>query len=296
MKWRVTIYWGILALLVAAVAIVLTRWITAVHPRAEQAFAVVFEEHPPAFKSLPPNIEDIGAQSRQIPRIVVTGYNELLLVVTPATRAIRILGFTSNQFSCAAVNQAAYGVSVAGIVQAVNTLPLENIGNRPKGEISPQVVAQRWPLLANLIQRSFPITSVSIPGALQTKLRAHRYGLGIIRCRFSAPLTASPTFTDRSVTIIAPAAQSGAALLDISALGDIDDLRFFGGTVLPWEGDRTRAFDSRDQLISAEWADVRAEEKRDVFLVIIGALAAIAAATGLEAVRPIVEHLTEETY
>jgi hypothetical protein len=41
--------------------------------------------------------------------------------------------------------------------------------------------------------------------------------------------------------------------------------------------------------MSVEWTDVAALERRDIILVLIGAISAIAAAMAIEAIRPVVE-------
>jgi hypothetical protein len=98
-----------------------------------------------------------------------------------------------------------------------------------------------------------------------------------------------PTFTERAVTVRANTGSGGAVVLDVSALQDVDDLRFSGGLQAPLGGDRTRLLYGGDDIVSAEWVDVAAQEQRDIILVIIGALSAIAAAMAIEAIRPAVE-------
>jgi hypothetical protein len=82
---------------------------------------------------------------------------------------------------------------------------------------------------------------------------------------------------------------TGLFLLDISALEDIDNLRFSGGIYFPLAGERTRLLESTDNVVSVEWVDVSASEKRDIVLVTVGALAAIGAAMAIEAIRPFIE-------
>ncbi len=103
----------------------------------------------------------------------------------------------------------------------------------------------------------------------------------------------APTFTERAITVRAQTGLGGAVFLDVSALEDVDDLRFSGGLQAPLGGDRTRILYAGDDIVSAEWVDVAAQEQRDIVLVIIGALSAIAAATVIEAVRPVVERRTK---
>jgi hypothetical protein len=100
---------------------------------------------------------------------------------------------------------------------------------------------------------------ISVPEKLRANLQRLSNGQGVIRCRFAHPLTASPTCTDRSLTIEASNGQSGAAVLDVSALDGIDNLRFSGGLTIPLAGERTRLLDSHDKLIFVDWSDVAAQ-------------------------------------
>ncbi len=294
MNWRPTIYWGLLAALVGICALALTRWITAYHPGSDRVFGVVFEERPPAVQAVPRFVGDeVMPFGTQLPRIVITNSNELLLVVTAATRSITLGGFVGGHPTCASMDEAASNASVAALVQAVKRIHMTPIPTERADLASLGITTPQLPdMTASQLAGNVPAVVIRIPPALTAKVKAHKHGQGVIQCEFSAPLAASPTFTDRSVQIMTLSSQSGPALLDVSALTNIVDLRFFGGTVLPWEGSRTRAFDQTDQLVAVEWSDVAAEEQRDVILVIIGALAAISAATALEAVRPIVEKLS----
>jgi hypothetical protein len=295
-NWRPTIYWGTLAAIFALIAIFLTRLITAVHLESDRPFAIVFDENVSLVRGLTPNaLLTATPERRKLPTLVITGYNEIVLVVTPGTRGIHILGYTPNQLSCAAPDQSALGVSTAVIVQALQRLSLHPVKVIQSADA--ELADEAAQLGATLgIPKNWPITDIIVPPALERRIRSARFGQGAIRCRFTTPLPASPTFTDRSITIVTLATRTSATLLDVSALSDIQDLRFFGGLVLPWAGDRTRFFDHNDQVVSVEWSDATAQEKRDVILVIIGALAAIAAATALEALRPIVERLTHTEY
>jgi hypothetical protein len=294
MNWRPTIYWGLLAAFVGICALALTRWITAYHPGTGRQIGVVFEEHPSAAHVVPRFVGDeVMPFGTQLPRIVVTNSNELLLVITHATRSIILAGFVGGHPTCSAMDDAASNASVAALVQAVKRLHMTPIPTERADLASLGIVTPQLPdMTPSELAGNIPAVVIRIPPALTAKVKALKHGQGVVQCEFSSSLAASPTFTDRSVTIVTLSSHSGPALLDVSALTNIVDLRFFGGTVLPWEGSRTRAFDQTDQLVLVEWSDVAAEEQRDVILVIIGALAAISAATLLEAVRPIVEKVS----
>jgi hypothetical protein len=296
MNWRPTIYWGILAAIFGLIAVLLTRWITAVHLESDRPFAIVFDENVPWVRELTAGtVLTNTPERRKLPSLVITGYNEILLVVTPGTRGIHILGYTPDALSCAAPERTAVGLSSAVIAQAIQKLPLTPVTVAKSHDVA--LADEAAHLGAPLgIPQNWPVTDIIVPARLERQIRSSHFGQGAIRCRFTRPLPASPTFTDRSINIVTLATRSSAAILDVSALTDIQDLRFFGGLVVPWAGDRTRIFDHNDQLVSVEWSDVTAQEERDVILVLIGALAAIAAATALEALRPIVERLTHVEY
>ena len=294
MNWRPTIYWGTLAAVFALIAVILTRWITAVHLGSDKPFAIVFDERVTLSRESP-RLLTTPPQRRKLPSVVITGYNEVVLVVTPGTHGIHILGYTPQQLSCEAPDRALSGVSTAVIVQVLKKISLNPVPVIKSADTGLAAEATRLGARVG-IPPNWPITDIVVPPALERKVRSTSFGQGAIRCRFATPLPASPTFTDRSITVVTLAGRSGATILDVSALTDIQDLRFFGGLVLPWAGDRTRIFDQSDELVSVEWSDLTAQEERDVILVVIGALAAIAAATALEALRPIVERLTHVEY
>jgi hypothetical protein len=134
---------------------------------------------------------------------------------------------------------------------------------------------------------------IPIPNRMHAALAGapdHRAG---IVCKLARPLAMAPTFTERAITVRAQTGPGGAVFLDVSALEDVDDLRFSGGLEPLLGGDRTRVLYSGDDIVSAEWVDVTAQEQRDIVLVLIGALSAIAAATAIEAIRPAVERRTK---
>ncbi|MBV8262381.1 MAG: hypothetical protein JOY87_00990 [Candidatus Eremiobacteraeota bacterium] len=297
MNWRPTIYWGSLAAVFALIALALTRWITAVHLESDKPFAIVFDEHAPlVHEPTRSTLLTATPERRRLPSLVITGYDEVVLVVTPATRGIHIVGYRPDQLSCAAPDRISVGASTALITEALHVLQLHPVTAVNSTDAALAGEAAQIGDTLGLKRNSWPITDIIVPASLEQKIKAVSFGQGAIRCRFTTPLPASPTFTDRSITIVTLASQSSATILDVSALADISDLRFFGGLVLPWAGDRTRIFDHSDELVSVEWSDATAQEERDVILVIIGALAAIAASTALEALRPIVERLTHVEY
>ena len=202
-----------------------------------------------------------------MPRVVIVAYDEALFLVTPATFSIRIDGVNPKGVSCGFSDRIVASASAAYLSEAIRQGP-------------PKPIA--------IPQSSDSQTLIRVPSALHTAL-AHERGQGIIACRVARPLPAAPTFTDRAMTVRALNGPTGAIFLDVSALEDIDNLRFSGGLQLPFAGERTRLLDSSDNVVSAEWANVTAQEQRDIVLVLVGALAAIAAAMAIEAIRPFVE-------
>jgi hypothetical protein len=202
-----------------------------------------------------------------VPRVVIVTYNEALLLVTPATFSVRVDGVNPKNVSCGYSDRIVASASAAYLSETIRQAPLKPIA-------IPLSTASQ--------------TFIRVPEALHAAL-AHERGQGIIACRIARPLPAAPTFTDRAMTVRALNGPTGAVFLDVSALDDIDNLRFSGGLQLPFAGERTRLLDSSDSVVSAEWANVTAQEQRDIVLVLVGALAAIAAAMAIEAIRPLVE-------
>jgi hypothetical protein len=139
------------------------------------------------------------------------------------------------------------------------------------------------------VERSTKGIVIPIPAAMRQTRTGIARARAAIACTFSRPQSTATTFTERSVTVQADTNPPGAVLLDISALESIDDLRFSGGAQVPFGGDRARLAYGDDNIVSAEWSDVLAQEQRDIVLVIVGALSAIAAAMVIEAIRPTIQ-------
>ena len=76
-------------------------------------------------------------------------------------------------------------------------------------------------------------------------------------------------------------------------MGGIDSITFLGGL------NSEQSSSSRDLIpdnsrISVRWESVPAQSKRDILIVVIGALIALGAATALEALRPFVDQIVAE--
>jgi hypothetical protein len=126
-----------------------------------------------------------------------------------------------------------------------------------------------------------------------------------IRCEVT-PIVVHETYTARRILFInspaptfyvVPADMSylsfGPPLskltLDLSDMGEIDNISFRGGL------NAGQSWSSRDLVpdiarVSAQWDSIQANSKRDILIVVIGALIALGAATTLEALRPFIDH------
>lgn len=244
----------------------LTRWITHVNHAAIPLVTLNFDQHPPSRLVRIPSSPELDQSRIPYPGVSMISPSRVLLTVTPATRSIAAKGVAAANLSCRSVDVSQTGVTAL--------LANEGIG----GVSAPVAVERRG-------------DDVFIPISPQLSRAVARTpsGIGAIVCQFSRPVSATPTFTERAITIKTNTRSAGAVLFDVSALEDVDDVRFSGGLQLPYGGDRVRILYGGNDVIAVEWADVGAQERRDIVLVIIGALSAIAAATVIEAIRPVVE-------
>jgi hypothetical protein len=263
--------WLLLALVVALAAWQLTRWITHVDHSPRPVLSIVFDERPPfQFERLPLGVAAVQKKRYRFAEAALTSEAHMLFFVTPTMRSIAVEGVDPNSISC-------------------GSLPDES-GGAAAFLVDPEKAVALSPIP---IQNGRAEVVIPIPNRIRDALvRTPASRAGIV-CEVAHPLAIAPTFTERAVTVRAKTGPGGAVILDVSALEDVDDLRFSGGLQTPLGGDRTRLLYSGDDTVSAEWVDVTAQEQRDIVLVIIGALSAIAAATVIEAVRPAVERRTK---
>jgi hypothetical protein len=262
--------WLLLALLVALIAWQLTRWITHVNHAPRPVLTLIFDERPPfQYGRLALGIPALQHERHRFAEAALTSQAHILFLVTPTMRSIAVVGLDPGSVACGSLPDQA-GAATAFLVGAENDAALAPIPiqNRSNGVFIP-------------IPYRIHAALVRAPG--------HRAG---IVCKLAHPLATAPTFTERAITVRAQTGPGGAVFLDVSALEDVDDLRFSGGLAPLLGGDRTRVLYSGDDIVSAEWVDVTAQEQRDIVLVLIGALSAIAAATAIEAIRPVVERRT----
>lgn len=263
--------WLLLALAVALTAWQLTRWITHVNHSPSPTLTIVFDERPPfQIERLPRGLAALQQERYRFAEAALTSEAHLVFLVTPTMRSITIEGVHPGSISCGSLSAERGGVAAFLIdpEKAVALTPISLRNGRDKVVIP----------IPDRLRSALVRTSVSRPG---------------IVCKVERPLAMVPTFTERAVTVRANTGSGGAVVLDVSALQDVDDLRFSGGLQAPLGGDRTRLLYGGDDIVSAEWVDVAAQEQRDIILVIIGALSAIAAAMAIEAIRPAVERQTK---
>jgi hypothetical protein len=262
--------WLLLALVVALIAWQLTRWITHVDHRPRPVVTITFDERPPfQYGRLALGIPALQHERHRFAEAALTSQAHILFLVTPTMRSIAVVGLDPGSVSCGSLPDER-GAPAAFLVGAESATALTPIPtqSRSNGVFIP------------------------IPNRIHaTLVRASGHRAGIV-CKLAHPLATAPTFTERAITVRAETGPGGAVFLDVSALEDVDDLRFSGGLAPLLGGDRTRVLYSGDNIVSAEWVDVTAQEQRDIVLVLIGALSAIAAATAIEAIRPVVERRT----
>jgi hypothetical protein len=268
MNWKPRIYWALLAAVTALVGWRLTLLITHVDRGVHSTLTVVYEERPVRHLTLTGiTLSDLERERFRVPGIVIDGPSNALLIVTPESRSFTVTNLSPKEFSCGSSNRVYKGASPAFLVEAIR-----------HESVKPDLVASA----AN------GGSVIVVPSALHAALSHVEGGEGLISCAATRQLAAEPTFTDRELTVQAQGL-SGLFMLDVSALEDINNLRFSGGVAFPFAGERTRFLDRVDNIVSIEWDEVLAEERRDIILVVVGALAAIAAAMAIEAIRPFVE-------
>lgn len=289
-------YWGALTLLVTLVAVLLTRLITHVDSGANRSLGIAFDERNPLELSNTPS--DLRALDRwrfEVPRVAITGYDEFLLIVTPNTRSVAIFEDAPVALSCAFSNDVESKLAAPSFVRIVKRMPLTPLALRFQN--FPLANALRASGLSGLpaIRQNLWRTFIAVPQSLRAALRRIAGGEAVIRCRLPQPLTASPTFTERAMTLAMLNSNAGVVAFDLSTFDGIDDLLFSGGVEIPLAGNRVRILDRDDRLVSVEWADDAAREQRDILLVLIGGLAAVAAAMAIETIRPSIEKRTGST-
>ena len=260
--------WASLATLVAVFSWILTLWITRVSYEPGSIVGVLIDEQSPVrLRASQVSFPAFQRDRYRIPRVVVIDQQKALLVVPPGTRSITLMNPRPTQVTCTYNDSIVQRASLGQVVEA-----------NGKG--------MQHPLAISVSDGN---TFIPVPESLRAAIARVPDSQGLIRCNVSSALATSPTFTDRSLTLDARNGTVGSVIFDVSALEDIDNLRFSGGIYIPLLGDRTRVLDSSDTVVQAEWVDVSAQEQRDIILVIIGALAAIAAAMWIEAIRPFIE-------
>lgn len=281
-------YWGALGVVVTVVCIWLTRLITHIDHNAVHEIGVAFEAVQPRDVARV-TIGNLEARRFAIPVIAPTDYNELLFIITPGTRSVTVYGAEPFEMSCAYVDEVRSAAALPTFVALVRNEQLTPIVDHA------QAVAERLSQIAGLdavvtlATRHVWSISLPVPPSLRAKLDRAALAQAVIRCSFAKPIVASPTFTARSVIIALPDVNAGTVAVDMAAFDGIDDVRFGAGITNPNQGVQVRILDTKDRLVRIEWADEAALEQRDIILVLIGGLAAVAAAMFIESMRPAVK-------
>ena len=268
MDWKPRVYWALLAVATAIVGWRLTVMVTHVDREASSTIEVFFDEQPTTHPELSElTVSGVQRERFRIPGFVMNGTHRTLAIVTPRTRSFALANVSPKAVSCR-FSDRVFQYSPPPVLAEASA----------KGPLQP----------VSVLATPSGGTVVVVPRSLHAALVRARSGQGIIACESSRQLAASPTFTDRAVTLHVDGL-NGPFFFDVSALEDVDNLRFSGGVAFPLTGERTRFLDPTDNLVSAEWVDVSAAERRDIVLVTVGALAAIGAAMAIEAIRPFIE-------
>jgi hypothetical protein len=255
------------------VGALLTRWVTKVHPGVEATVDVAFDERPPLTLSLERiDPEQFNTSRYRIPVIALAAQNSVVFIVGPTTRGMTIANHAPREMTCRVDTRVFTATSFIVIAARAERDPSTPVPVAPSGDGGARI---------------------AVPDALHATLQRIPKAQGAILCTFTRPIAASPTFTQRTLTVEARNG-SGAVILFVPVLENVDNVNFSGGIIVPIAGERIRLLGGADYVLAIDWADVAAEEQHDVVLVLVGGLAAIAAAMAIEAVRPFIERETAE--
>ncbi|HTJ27001.1 MAG TPA: hypothetical protein VMA36_12660 [Candidatus Limnocylindria bacterium] len=268
MHWRPRVAWASLAVLTVLAASLLTHWVTSVHPNVEPTVRVVFDEQPPVVLRVG-NVApaELKAARYRIPAILFAAEDTVVFIVGPPTRSVAFENLDPRDVTCRVDERAFTSESFMSIAQKAQ---------RDRITVLPVSATEQGGV------------RIAVPDALHAAIAATRNGQGAIVCTFARPPVAAPTFTERAVTVMARNG-AGAVVVDVSVLENVENLSFSGGIIVPFAGERVRLLAGADDVLSLAWVNVAAQEQRDVVLVLVGGLAAIAAAMAIEAVRPFIE-------
>jgi hypothetical protein len=266
MTWHARNLWMLLGIFVALVALALTRWITHVDHAPKPFLSFVFDERPVfQFENVPFTFSAMQRVRNRLPEVALVGRSKVLFLATPATRSISMAGAGLAGASCNAISgENGATALLAGVETNAASVPIT-------------------------LQTTRDGVVIPIPDAMRRELARNPDGRGAIVCELGRQLAVSPTFTERAATVRASSGAGGAVMVDVSALEDVEEIRFSGGLQALLGGDRARLLEGGNDVVSAEWVDAMAQEQRDIVLVLIGALSAIAAAMIIEGIRPFVE-------
>lgn len=283
-------YWGLLAALVTLLCVFLTHLITHVDSHARRSIGFSIEnDRPIDLLGLRPSAKDLESIRFTIPRVALVDYKQALFIITPGVRSVSMYAEEPLHVSCGSSAQIEASAPTHFFSELAKAPGLEPLPVR--FDASPSVVPLRDDPLSGLpaVKEQLWKAAFDVPADLRAKLAHTPDGQALIRCEFADSLAASPTFSGRFLMAGIPLVNTGIVALDLSAFDGISALSFGGGIAVPVSGDRVRFLDPDDRLVTAEWTDEAAAEQRDVILVLIGGLAAVAAAMAIEAIRPSVE-------
>jgi hypothetical protein len=272
---------------VTVVCVALTRLITHVDRDAVHEIGVAFRIERPA-GSVPITVANLLAHRFEMPRLALTDYNEMLIIIPPGTTSITVYGAAPFEMSCAYSDEVQIAAALPTFLGAVRKGPLTSIADRVTA--APQTLALGIGTDSTILAtRRVWGTLLRVPPSVRAKLQRTPLAQAVVRCSFAQSIVAAPTFSGRSVIVAVVDTRTGTVALDMSAFDGVDGLRFGGGVATANGGDQLRILDAQDRLVRVEWNDEAALEERDIILVLIGGLAAVAAATFIESLRPVVK-------
>jgi hypothetical protein len=281
-------YWGLLGIFVAVVCVVLTHLVTHIDRGAVYQVGVAFNARNPT-GAVAVSIPNLELHRFEIPILAPTNYDELLFIVTPATTSVTVYDSDPFEMSCAYSGDVQAAAALPTFVGLVRKEPLTLLGDHITGVPAKLTLVAGSNSVTRLATRSVWSAELLLPPGLRANLQRTELARAVIRCSFAKPIVAAPTFSDRSIVVALPDSNTGTVALDMSAFDGVENVRFAGGVSNPNGGDEVRILDAKDRLVRIEWADQAALEQRDIVLVLIGGLAAIAAAAFIESMRPAVK-------
>lgn len=271
----------------------LTHLITYTSEDSGKLIGVTFDSsHTLGVKDLSTDLQQLERERFEVPRVALSGYKELLFIIPAGTNSITIFGEDRVDATCAYADDAESNASTPAFVALARhgqLVPLDT-----KSDPSPRAVTLNSQSHSAVARQMLWRQTISVPESLRVKLDGAENAQAVIKCTFPHSLAGSPTFSGRSLSIGVPNEHTGLVVIDMTAFDGISAIRFAGGSPVAAGNDRGRILDSTDRFVRVDWTDEALQEQRDVVLVLIGGLAAVAAAMAIEAIRPFVEGQVED--